>query len=156
MKKGFFFLYRPSKNTEQSEYMWWPHMAFFLEIRWRLSKTIRTLFRKSWCPIPCHNLQTRLFYLNICMSLTSVVIFHFLTNVCSFKIDILFKEGCNWGHGLSAAIKLGTRSPSSYSLVSNRSAASKAKSLFGTWSKNGYTKKGCIWSKNQFGTIKKY
>ena len=81
----FSFLYRLSKNTEQSEYMWWQHMAFFLEIRCKSSKTIRTLFRKSWCLTPCHNLPTRLFYLNICTSSTSVVIFHFLTKVHSFK-----------------------------------------------------------------------
>ena len=63
-------------------------------------------------------------------------------------------EGCNGGHGLSSAIKLGTPEPNSCSLIVNWPAARKAKPLFGTWSKNGYTKKGCKWSKNQFGTIK--
>ena len=92
-KMKFSFLYRLSKNTEQSEYMWWPHMAFFLEIRWKSSKIIRTLFKKSWCPTPCHNLPTRLFYLNICMSSTSVVIFHFLTKFHSFT---LFKNENEW------------------------------------------------------------
>ena len=85
LKMKFSFLYRLSKNMEQSEYMWWPHMAFFLEIRWKSSKTIRTLFRKSWCPTPYRNLPTRLFYLNICTSWTSVVIFHFLTKTTLFE-----------------------------------------------------------------------
>ena len=85
-KMKLYLFYRLSKNTEQSEYMWWPHMAFFLEIRWKSSKTIRTLFRKSWCPTPCHNLPTKLFYLNICTSSISVVIFYFFTKAhCQFS-----------------------------------------------------------------------
>ena len=89
-KMKFSFLYRLSKNTEQSEYMWWPHMAFFLEIRWESSKTIRTLFRKLWCPTLCHNLPTKLFYLNICTSSISVVIFYFFTKAHSQFSRFLF------------------------------------------------------------------
>ena len=39
-------------------------------------------------------------------------------------------------------------------LVQDWHGFSKAEPLFGTWSKNGWTKKSCKWPKNQFGIIK--
>ena len=47
------------------------------------------------------------------------------------------KEGCNRGHGLSAAIKLGTPELDSSTLVPDWHGFSKAEPVFGTGSKNG-------------------
>ena len=63
---------------------------------------------------------------------------------------VYHKEGCNRGHGLSDTINLGN--PRAQILaVWMQTDLQPAKPLFETWSKNGWTKKGWKWSKNQFG-----
>ena len=51
------------------------------------------------------------------------------------KLGLGPKEGCNWGHGLSAAIKIGAREPKFLQSGFKLTCSHQSKT-FGTWSKN--------------------